>query len=139
MKRMSENAGDWTRMYESTYMAMLEDTTEQIRENERRAFDTAIELLRKAQKAGRGTRDSVEALLFVNRLWTVLLEDLADQGNGLPDALRASLISIGIWVLRRSEDIRQGQVDDFSALIEVSETIRNGLGRSHDVHSSEAW
>jgi flagellar protein FlaF len=123
-------------MYEATYMAMLEDTTEQIRENERRAFDTSIALLKRARDAGRGTRDSVEALLYVNRLWTMLLEDLADQGNGLPDSLRASLISIGIWVLRRSEDIRQGQVDDFSALIEVSETIRNGLGRNIDVHSS---
>jgi len=123
-------------MYEATYMAMLEDTTEQIRENERRAFDTSISLLKRARDSGRGTRDSMEALLFVNRLWTMLLEDLADQGNGLPESLRASLISIGIWVLRRSEDIRQGQVDDFSALIEVSETIRNGLGRNIDVHSS---
>ena len=88
-------------MYESTYIAMLEDTTEQIRDNERRAFDTAISKLRLAQQAGRGTRESVEALLFVNRLWTILLEDLADQGNGLPDSLKASLISIGIWMLRR--------------------------------------
>lgn len=126
-------------MYEATYMAMLEDTTEQIRENERRAFDTSIELLKRARATGRGTRDSMEALLFVNRLWTILLEDLADQGNGLPEELRASLISIGIWVLRRSDDIRQGRVDDFSALIEVSETIRNGLGRNIDVHSSKAW
>lgn len=126
-------------MFESTYMAMLEDTTEQIRDNERRAFDQAIELLKRAQHAGRGTRDSVEALLFVNRLWTILMEDLADEGNGLPEALRASLISIGIWVLRRAEDIRQGQVDDFSALIEVSESIRRGLGRNAHVHTSEAW
>lgn len=126
-------------MFESTYMAMLEDTTDQIRDNERRAFDRAIALLRQAQRSGRGTRDSVEALLFVNRLWTILLEDLADAGNGLPEALRASLISIGIWVLRRTEDIRQGQVDDFSALIEVSEAIRKGLGRNEHVHTSEAW
>jgi flagellar protein FlaF len=126
-------------MFESTYMEMLEDTTEQIRDNERRAFDQAIHLLKRAQHAGRGTRDSVEALLFVNRLWTVLMEDLADEGNGLPDQLRASLISIGIWVLRRAEDIRQGHVDDFSALIDVSESIRRGLGRSAHVHSSEAW
>ena len=117
-------------MYEATYRAMLEDTTEQIRENERRAFDKAVGLLRAAQGKGRGSRESVEALLFANRLWTVLLEDLADEGNGLPDPLKASLISIGIWVLRRTEDIRQGSVDDFSALIEVFETIRKGLGRS---------
>ncbi len=138
MWRMPDHGNEMS-MYETTYMAMLEDTTEQIRDNERRAFDTAIDLLKRAQRAGRGTRDSVEALLFVNRLWTILLEDLADEGNGLPEELRASLISIGIWMLRRSEDIRQGHVDDFSALIEVSETIRNGLGRNGHVHSSEAW
>lgn len=116
-------------MYEATYRAMLEDTTEQIRENERRAFDKAIGLLRAAQSAGRGTRESVEALLFINRLWSILLEDLADSGNGLPDSLKASLISIGIWVLRRAEEIRQGSVEDFTALIEVSEALRKGLGR----------
>lgn len=116
-------------MYEATYRTMLDDTTEQIRENERRAFDTSIELLKEAQKAGRGSRQSVEALLFVNRLWTILLEDLADKGNGLPDSLKASLISIGIWVLRRAEAIRLGETSDFSGLIEVSESIRKGLGR----------
>lgn len=125
-------------MYESTYVSMLEDTAERIRENERRAFDTAITKLKLAQQAGRGTRESVEAMLFVNRLWTILLEDLANQGNGLPDSLKASLISIGIWMLRRAEDIRQGRLDDFSTMIEVSETIRKGLGRAEHVHSLEA-
>jgi flagellar protein FlaF len=116
-------------MYEATYRVMLEDTTEQIRDNEKRAFDKAIELLRSAQLAGRGTRESVEALLFVNRLWTILLEDLADAGNGLPDSLKASLISIGIWVLRQTEQIRQGEEEDFSTLIDISMSIRSGLGR----------
>lgn len=125
-------------MYESTYVSMLEDNAERIRENERRAFDTAITKLKLAQQAGKGTRESVEALLFVNQLWTILLEDLADQGNGLPDSLKASLISIGIWMLRRAEDIRQGRLDDFSTMIEVSETIRKGLGRAEYVHSFEA-
>jgi flagellar protein FlaF len=116
-------------MYEATYRAMLEDTTEQIRENEKQAFDRAIALLRTAQSAGRGTRESVEALLFVNRLWMILLEDLADSGNGLPDSLKASLISIGLFVLRRTEEIREGSEDDFSSLIEIFESIRKGLGR----------
>lgn len=116
-------------MYEATYRLMLEDTTEQIRDNERRAFDKAIELLQSAQLAGRGSHQSVEALLFVNRLWTILLEDLSDSGNGLPDSLKARLISIGIWVLRRTEEIREGSEDDFSALIEISDAIRKGLGR----------
>lgn len=116
-------------MYESTYRAMLEDTTEQIRDNERLAFEKAITLLKSAQIAGRGTRESVEALLFTNRLWTILLEDLAESENGLPDSLKAGLISIGIWVMRRTEEIRHGSHEDFSGLIEVLESIKQGLVR----------
>lgn len=114
-------------MYKAIYSAMAEETSDAIRENERQAFDRSLALLKAAQEKGRGSRESVEALLFVNRLWAILMEDLAMEDNQLPHELRASLISIGIWVLRRTEDIRQGRVTDFTALIEVSETIRNGL------------
>lgn len=124
-------------MYQAIYNDMMAETTASIRENERLAFERSIRLLNAARAKGRGSRESVEALLFVNRLWTVLLEDLADEGNSLPDSLKASLISIGIWVLRRAEDIRQGKVEDFSALIEVSESISKGLGKQN-VHSPEA-
>lgn len=116
-------------MYQSLYSEMVADTTANIRENERLAFERSISLLKAAQTEGRGSRQSVEALLFTNRLWSLLLEDLAGDGNGLPDSLKASLISIGIWILRRTEDIRQGKTDDFTALIEVSESIHKGLGR----------
>ena len=116
-------------MYQSLYSEMAADTTACIRENERLAFERSIALLKAAQAGGRGSRQSVDALLFTNRLWSLLLEDLAEEGNGLPDTLKASLISIGIWVLRRTEDIRQGKTEDFAALIEVSESIHKGLGR----------
>lgn len=116
-------------MYQSLYAEMAAETADHIRENERAAFERSIELLEKAKARGRGSRESVEALLFVNRLWSVLLEDLAAEGNDLPDTLKASLISIGIWILRRAEDIRQGRSEDFSALIDVSRTIRIGLER----------
>lgn len=122
-------------MYEATYRMVLADTSEQIRESERLAFDHSVILLRRAQKAGPESRESVDALLFLTRLWTILLEDLSDGGNGLPDSLKAGLISIGIWMLRRAEEIRQGKSEDFSALIEVSETIRDGLGKQQNVHS----
>jgi flagellar biosynthesis activator protein FlaF len=116
-------------MYRSIYNEMLADTTDTIRNSERLAFDRSIELLVAARKSGNGTRESVDALHFTTKLWTVLLEDLADDGNSLPDSLKAGLISIGIWVLRRTEDIRLGKSQDFAALIEVSESIRRGLER----------
>lgn len=114
-------------MYRSIYKQIAEETTANIRENEHRAFEHSIMLLKLAGQAGRGSRESVDALLYVNRLWGVLLEDLANPANGLPDSLKASLISIGIWMLRRAEDIRLGKSEDFAALIDVSETIRGGL------------
>ena len=116
-------------MYQSLYSEMAAETTESIRENERAAFERSRRLLELAKAKGRGSRQSVEALLFVSRLWSILLEDLATEGNDLPNALRASLISIGIWMLRRAEDIRQGREEDFTSLIDVSRTIRNGLER----------
>ena len=117
-------------MYQSMYREMAEDTTEVIRQNERLAFNRSIALLKLAKAKGRGSQEFVEAMLFADRLWTLLLEDLADTGNGLPDSLKASIISIGIWVLRRVEDIRQSKSDDFDAIIEVSESISKGLGKA---------
>ncbi|MBI2720129.1 MAG: flagellar biosynthesis regulator FlaF [Rhizobiales bacterium] len=116
-------------MYESIYAEMAAETTATIRDNERQAFEHSIRLLEAAKEEGRGSTQSVTALLFLSRLWGVLLEDLARPDNGLPETLRASLISIGIWMLRRAEDIRQGRVDDFQALIDVSQSICQGLKR----------
>jgi flagellar biosynthesis activator protein FlaF len=115
------------KMFESSYGEMMADATAIIRDNERLAFERSIELLKTARGKGRGSRESVEALVFANRLWSVLLSDLADADNAYPDTLKASLISIGIWILRQTEEIRQGRVDDFTSLIEVSETISRGL------------
>jgi flagellar biosynthesis activator protein FlaF len=115
------------KMFESSYGEMMADTSALIRDNERLAFERSIDLLKIARDKGRGSRESVEALVFANRLWSVLLSDLADADNGYPDTLKASLISIGIWILRQTEEIRQGHVDDFTSLIEVSETISRGL------------
>ena len=106
---------------------MANEAAVNIRADERRAFVRSIELLKLARDKGRGSRESIEALFFMTRLWTILLEDLAEEGNGLPDPLKASVISIGIWVLRRAEEIREGKIDDFSGLIEVSQSISNGL------------
>ena len=41
--------------------------------------------------------------------------------------LRANLISIGLWLLRETEDIRQGRTNNFEGLIEVSQIIRDGI------------
>ena len=114
-------------MYQQLYDEIAQDTSGQIRENEVRAFSHSINLLKKAKVAGNKSKEAVEALFFLNRLWTCLLEDLSSSGNGLPVELRGKLISIGIWMLKRAESIRQGDHSDFQPLIDISQNIYAGL------------
>jgi flagellar protein FlaF len=114
-------------MYQAGYAEVLDDDTATARSQERRAFDHAIELLRAAELRGRRSREAIEALLFVTRLWNVMLEDLASPENGLAPELRANLISIGIWVLKEAERIRREESDNFAGVIEICDSIRKGL------------
>ena len=114
-------------MYQFSYAEVLDETPHGARERERQAIERSIELLEAADKAGVRSREAIEALLFVRRLWGVLIEDLADTENDLPQALRADLISIGLWVMREAEQIRLEKSDNFKGIIEVSATIRDGL------------
>lgn len=114
-------------MYQAGYAEVLDDASDMARSHERRAFDRAIELLGAAQTRGRRSHEAIEALLFVTRLWNLMLEDLASPENGLPVELKASLISIGIWVLKEAERIRREESDNFAGLIEICESIRSGL------------
>lgn len=123
-------------MYMRVYEQVAEDTSERIRNNEVRAIEHSIQLMRKAESSGMASRDLVEAVFFVNRLWGVLMEDLASRDNELSEELRAKLISIGIWVLRTTEDIRQNKVKSFDALISISQTIAAGLKQTN-AHTSE--
>ena len=76
------------------------------------------------------SREAIEAILFVRRLWGYLIEDLARPDNDLPQKLRADLISIGLWIMREAEQIRLETSSNFKGLIEVSTAIRDGLSES---------
>ena len=71
--------------------------------------------------------EAVDALHYLRRLWSLLVEDLAKPENDLPEQLRADLISIGLWVIREAEQIRLEKSTNFRGLIEVSQNIRDGL------------
>src|ERR687894_2979606 len=110
-------------MYQFSYAEVLEETPQTARQRERHAIEHSIQLLLAAEKAGVRSREAVEALHFVPRLWSVLIEDLAKTENDLPQQLRADLISIGLWIMREAEQIRLEKSDNFKAIIEVSQSI----------------
>lgn len=114
-------------MYQFSYADVQTDSVADARDRERQLLSRSIEMLARAQKTGPKSREAVEALHFMNRIWSAFVEDLGSEENALPQELRANLISIGLWLLRESEEVRHGRSDNFEGLIEVSQIIRDGI------------
>jgi flagellar protein FlaF len=114
-------------MYKFSYEETLSQAGSRQRENERLALEQSVSLLRSAEKAGPNSREAIDAICFLNRLWSFFLEDLARPENALPDDVRAKLISIGIWILREAQAISNGKSRNFAGLIDVSNVIVEGL------------
>jgi flagellar protein FlaF len=109
------------------YAEILEDDAGEARDRERLALTQSIELMETADATGASPIARVKAISFGAKLWTILIEDLADAGNGLPKDLKGNLISIGIWILRELESIRLKSDKTFADAIIVSKSIRDGL------------
>ncbi len=114
-------------MYQFSYADIQTDSVADARDRERQLLSRSIDLLGAAAKKGASSLEAVEAIHFTNRVWTSLLEDLGNPENALPKDLRANLISIGLWLLREADAVRQGRSDNFEGLIEVSAIIRDGI------------
>ena len=114
-------------MYEFAYNGVIEDSRQTMRARERTAMDRVIGMLRAAQEKGPLSRERVEALFYLRRLWTIFLDDLKDPNNELPEQLRAGIISIGIWMMKEIDRARNGATSDLRAMIEINEIIRDGL------------
>lgn len=114
-------------MHTFAYSDILNDDPSRHRSTERLALMRAVDLLGRARAAGPDTIVAIEALDYTRRLWTIFVQDLSTVSNDLPAELRASLVSIGLWVLREIEDLRQGKAQGFGDLIEVCTQIAEGL------------
>jgi len=68
----------------------------------------------------------VDALDWNRRVWTVLGEDCANPANGLPAPLRASIISLSMWVGRHTSAVIRRR-EEIEPLINVNRMIMQGL------------
>jgi flagellar biosynthesis activator protein FlaF len=114
-------------MYQFSYADIQTDSVADARDRERQLLTRSIDLLATASAKGVSSVEAIEAVHFMNRVWTSLIEDLGSPENELPTELRANLISIGLWLLREGEEVRQGRSENFEGLIEVSQIIRDGI------------
>lgn len=114
-------------MYQFSYAEIQEDDAQDARSRERHAMQRGLDLLEIASRKGVRSMEAAEALNYVNQLWRIFMEDLAKPENNLPDALRAELISIGLWITQEVQNMRLGKSDNFEGLIEICTIIRDGL------------
>lgn len=86
-------------------------------------FDAAADPAARLALLSEGLR---EAIWENQRLWQNFVLDLSEPENALPGGLRASLISIGLWVERHSQLALRG-VAGVGDLVEVNRNIIRGL------------
>lgn len=79
-----------------------------------------------ARDAGRTGAALIDSLHRNREMWNTFSADCALPGNGLPEQLRASIVSLALWVDRFTSEVIAGRenVDD---LIEVNRSIMEGL------------
>ncbi|RZI99327.1 MAG: flagellar biosynthesis regulatory protein FlaF [Brevundimonas sp.] len=97
------------------------------REMEYRLFGQVTRALMHAStvdKADFMTR--IDAIDWNRRLWTTLASDCMDSDNAMNQGLRASIISLSLFVNRHSSEVMQGD-EDFETLIDINRMIMQGL------------
>jgi flagellar protein FlaF len=104
-------------------------STEHPRDTEYRLFAQVTQALMEANKVGRANvAQFVDALDWNRRLWSTLAADCAGSGNKLPDALRAQIISLSLWVSRFSSEAAATGAS-LEPLIDVNKSIMGGLSQ----------
>jgi flagellar biosynthesis activator protein FlaF len=114
-------------MYQARYDDIMNDGSDSARDRERSLFDQSIMMLEAARDEGGYSYKGIEAVHFTSRLWMIIIEDLGSPANGLSPELRASLISIGIFILKTLEAIRLETSADYDSIIDITKTIRDGI------------
>jgi flagellar protein FlaF len=109
------------------YESVVEDSGLEARSRERQVLSLGIERLERLQNEPFSFEDLVRSLLYIRRLWAIFIEDLSHPENALPEQLRAEIISIGLWVIKEADRLREAKSNDVLKLIEINRMIRDAL------------
>ena len=105
------------------------------REIEYRLFGQVTHALMEAQKLPTAeAAKRMDALDWNRRVWSFMAGDCMGNDNSLPEQLRASIVSLSLWVGRYSSDVMQRQAD-IEPLIDINRTIMQGLAGQIDANS----
>jgi flagellar biosynthesis activator protein FlaF len=97
------------------------------RQTEYRLFGQVTRALVEAAKCDpTDIRGRVDALDWNRRLWGVLGDACSSPENQLPKPLRASIISLSLWVAKHTSAVIRRQ-EEIEPLIEINKMIMQGL------------
>ena len=68
----------------------------------------------------------IDVLHWNRRVWATLADDCAQPGNALPEATRAQIISLSLFVHRTSSQVMRRETD-IDVLIDLNRTMIQGL------------
>ena len=114
-------------MHSTAYEEITADSGVEARLREREAILESIIAMEEADQDRSDLIKRTYAITVVNRLWTALIADLGSSQNQYPRELKAQLISIGIFILRQCEAMRNDDSKDFSFIVEISQILEKGL------------
>lgn len=108
--------------------AQAQNATESPRDLEIRAIAHITRQLIEANKAEAEPMARIRSLNGNMRLWSLLMQDLSDPGNSLPEDLKARYISLGLFARRTSMAALSG-ASDLSPLIRINTDVLDALDR----------
>jgi len=114
-------------MYNKFYESISRDHPVNYRKAERDALINAIKQLQAGIEIGPNSVETIKACALMQKLWSIILSDVINDGNKLPIELRASIISIGIWIQKELISITEGKSNNFTGIIEINQIIADGL------------
>jgi flagellar biosynthesis activator protein FlaF len=88
-----------------------------------RGFDATGDRAERLAILAAGLRD---ALYQNQRFWSALRHDLIEQGNAMPPTMKASLISLALWVDRQTTGLMAGE-GNLAGLVDINTNIAAGL------------
>jgi flagellar protein FlaF len=114
-------------MFNHAYSDIVEDGQQEARSSEKEVIERSIIQMRESDNSPEDLQARVLAISETTRIWSYFLNDLASAENENSDEFRATLISIGIFIMKHLDKMRRDESIKFAPVREISETIAAGL------------
>lgn len=96
------------------------------RDSEAKVISAVTKGLERHAAEGPKSASLKDYLVKNQRLWVAVRNDTASEGNTLPQALRAQLVSLSLWVEKHTALVLMGQ-GDVKDLIDINKNLIGGL------------